>query len=62
MTAFVSDTIPVNVAFYSALSNDIEAEHPQLLSGVGFRIMYDPICYKLRVISIKKGTFRKIQP
>ena len=54
MTEFMSDTMPVNATFYNALSNDIE--HPQLLSGVRFRIMDDPVHCELRAISIKKGT------
>ena len=38
MHAFVLDAIPVNAAFQSALSNDIMTEHPELWSGVRFRI------------------------
>ncbi|GFU04638.1 hypothetical protein TNCV_4377181 [Trichonephila clavipes] len=56
MAAFVLDAMPVNVAFQSALSNDIVALHPQLWFGEGFLIMDDPICYELRVISIVAGT------
>ena len=46
----------LNAAFQSALSNDIVAEHRELWSEVQFRIMDDPICYELRVISIATGT------
>ena len=56
MAALVLNAVPVNAAFQSALSNDIVAEHPELWSGVGFRIMDDPICYELRVNSIATGT------
>ena len=47
MAAFILDDMPVNDDFYSALSNDIVAEHPDLLSGMRFRIMDDPICYNV---------------
>ena len=33
----------------------ILAEHPELWSGVRFRIMEDPICYEMRIISITAG-------
>ena len=56
---FVLETMPVNAAFQNALSNDIEDEHPELRSGVRFRIMDDPICYELRIISTATGTFVK---
>ena len=44
MAAFVLDAMLVNAAFQSVLSNNIMAEHPELWSGVLFRIMNDPIC------------------
>ena len=56
MAAFVSDAMPVNAAFQSALSNDIVAEHPEFWSGVRLRVMDVPIFYELRVISIAAGT------
>ena len=46
MAVFILDAMPVNVSFQSALSNDIMAEHPELWSGVRFRIMNDSICYE----------------
>ena len=49
MAAFVQDTLLVNAVFQSELSNYIVAEHPRLWSGMGFRIMNNPICYELRV-------------
>ncbi|GFS95172.1 uncharacterized protein TNCV_2705181 [Trichonephila clavipes] len=52
MAAFILDAMQVNADFQSALSNDIVAYPPELCFGVGFRIMNDPICYELRVISI----------
>ncbi|GFV17229.1 transposable element Tcb1 transposase [Trichonephila clavipes] len=42
-----------------ALSNDIVAKHLELRLGGRFRIMGDPICYELRVISIATGTSMK---
>ena len=59
MAALVLNAVPVNAAFQSALSNDIVAEHPELWSGVGFRIMDDRICYELMVILIAIGTSMK---
>ena len=58
MTAFVLDqrSMLVNAAFLMALSVDIVAEQSELWSWVLFRIINDPICYKLRVISIASGT------
>ena len=53
MAPFMSDAMLVNAAFQGALLNDTGAEHPKLGSGVRFRIMDDPIFYKLRVISIE---------
>ncbi|GFW84780.1 transposable element Tcb2 transposase [Trichonephila clavipes] len=50
MATFVLDAMLVNVAFQSALSNDIGAYHQELWSGVQFRIMDDPICYELRQV------------
>ena len=55
MAAFVLNVMPVNAAFQSALSNDIVAEHSELWSGVRLRIMDDPICNELRIISISTG-------
>ena len=49
MAVFVLDAMPVNAAFQCALSNDIVTEHPELWSGMQFRIMDDPVCYELRV-------------
>ena len=40
MTGYVLDSMPVNAAFHSALSNDILAEHPGLWFGVQFRNRY----------------------
>ena len=57
--AFVLDAMPVNTAFQSALLNDIVTEHPELWSGVQFRIVDNPICYELRAISITTGKFMK---
>ena len=48
MAVFGFDTMPVNTAFQSALSNDIVVEHPGLWSGARFRIMDDPICYEFK--------------
>ena len=42
-----------------ALSNNIVAEHPELWSGMQFRIMDNPICYELKAIPIATGTFMK---
>ena len=39
IAAFVLDAMPVNIAFQSALLNDIVAEHPELWSRVQCRIM-----------------------
>ena len=36
MAAFVFDAMQVNVAFQSALSNDIVDDHPELWSGMRF--------------------------
>ena len=55
MAAFVLDVMPVNTPFQSVLSNDIVAEHLKLWCGVLFRMMNDPICFELRVISISTG-------
>ena len=59
MAAFVLDSMPLNAAFQSTLSNDIVAEHSQLRFGVRFQIMDDPIYYELSVILITTGTFAK---
>ena len=56
LATFVLDAVPVNVAFQSTFSTDIVAEHLELWSEVRFRIMDDPICCKLKVISIPTGT------
>ncbi|GFT15137.1 uncharacterized protein TNCV_3141941 [Trichonephila clavipes] len=48
MAAFVLDSMPLNAAFQSALSNDIVTSHTELWFGVRFCIMDDPICYELR--------------
>ncbi|GFW82423.1 uncharacterized protein TNCV_3819031 [Trichonephila clavipes] len=56
VAAFVLDAMAVKAVFQSALLNNIVAYHPKLWFGVRFRIMDDPICYKLRVISIAAGT------
>ncbi|GFT03327.1 uncharacterized protein TNCV_2985021 [Trichonephila clavipes] len=56
MAVFVSDAMPMNATFQSALSKDIVAQHPRLWFGVQFRIMDYPIRYELRVISVGKGT------
>ena len=45
MAAFVLDGMPVNATFQGVLSNNIVAEHPDLCSGMRFRIMYELICY-----------------
>ena len=50
MAAFVLDVMLVSTDFQSSLSNDIVAEHPDLQSGMRFRIMDDPICHNLRII------------
>ena len=39
ITAFVLDAIVVNTALHSALSNDIVAENPELLSGCKFLLL-----------------------
>ena len=36
MAAFVFDAMQINVAFQSALSNDIVDDHPKLWSGMRF--------------------------
>ena len=55
MAMFVLDAMPVNAAFYKALSSDNMAEHPKLWSGVRFRILDDLIFYELRVSWIVTG-------
>ena len=52
MAAFVLDAMSLSAAFKSALSNDLVAKHPELWSGVRFRIVDDPISYELRASSI----------
>ncbi|GFW82301.1 transposable element Tcb1 transposase [Trichonephila clavipes] len=56
LSAFVLDAMPVNAAFQSALSNDIVTYPPELWVELRFRILDDPICYELWVISIATGT------
>ncbi|GFW42767.1 transposable element Tc1 transposase [Trichonephila clavipes] len=46
MAALTLDALPVNVAFQSALSNDIVSKHRELEFGGRFRIMDDPIFYE----------------
>ncbi|GFY02762.1 hypothetical protein TNCV_3506421 [Trichonephila clavipes] len=48
MSVLVLDDMPVNIAFQSALSNVIAAEHPELCFGVRFHIIDDVSCYELR--------------
>ncbi|GFT34044.1 transposable element Tcb2 transposase [Trichonephila clavipes] len=48
IASFVLGVMPVNVAFHSALSNDIVALHPELWFGERFHIMDDLIFYELR--------------
>ncbi|GFX07754.1 hypothetical protein TNCV_4160231 [Trichonephila clavipes] len=55
MATFVLAAMLVNAVFQRALSNHIVAKHPELWLGVRFRIMDDPICNELRVISIATG-------
>ncbi|PRD25495.1 UNVERIFIED_CONTAM: zwilch [Trichonephila clavipes] len=55
MAAFMLDAMPLNVAFQSALLNDIVASHLELWFEVRFRIMDNPIFYELRIISIATG-------
>ena len=59
VAAFGLDTIPVNAAFHSALSNNKVVNYQEIWSGMQFRIMGDPICYELRLISKPTGTFVK---
>ncbi|GFV30794.1 transposable element Tcb1 transposase [Trichonephila clavipes] len=53
------DIMLLNAAFRTTLSNDIVALHPELWLELRFRIMDDPICYELRLISIAKDTSGK---
>ena len=54
MLAFVLDAI--NAVYQNGLASYIAAEHPELRCGERLRIMDDPICYELRVISKATGT------
>ena len=52
--SFVLDAILVKATFQTALLEDIVAEHPELWSGMQFRITDHPIFYEFTVISIAK--------
>ena len=56
MDAFVLNAMPINAAFQSALSKDVITEHPELWSEVRFRVLDDPFCNEMRIMSIITGT------
>ena len=49
IAALVLDSMLVNAATLSALSNYIVTEYPKLWSRLRFRIIEDAICFELRV-------------